>query len=249
MIVAKGVEIIDGLPVLYIDSLAAIVCSDLHLGYEGVMADKGVFMPKVNLNRIKSMLKRACDAKKPKRIIVDGDIKNEFDAVHLEEFNEFYDFMNFVKELGVEEVVLIKGNHDNFIERVREGLGFKSFTEEALLGDFLFFHGDELPKSKAGEVMVMGHMHPSIGVYNSVGVREKLRCFLHGKAKDGREVIVLPAMNYFADGIDTTMDDASEVCPIFKSKLDLGGMHALCIGDKETLDFGSIKDIRKVAYR
>lgn len=249
MRIAKGVEILDGLPVLYLESLSAVVCSDLHLGYEGVMADKGVFMPKVNLKRIKDILGKAYAAKKPKRIIVDGDIKNEFSAVHLEEFNEFGEFMKFVKGLGVEEVVLIKGNHDNFIERVKSGLGFKSYAEEALMGDFLFFHGDELPREKRGKTMVMGHMHPSIGVYNSVGVKEKLRCFLHGRARDGRDVIVLPAMNYFAEGFDATAEDAAEICPVFKSMLDVEAMHALCIGDKETLDFGSIKDIRKIAYR
>ena len=52
------VEILDGLPLLHIKSLSALICSDLHLGYEGVMADRGTFLPKVNLKNIKDIVKK-----------------------------------------------------------------------------------------------------------------------------------------------------------------------------------------------
>jgi len=47
------IEIIDGTPIVYIKDLSAIVCSDLHLGYEGVMAENGIFLPKINLKKDK----------------------------------------------------------------------------------------------------------------------------------------------------------------------------------------------------
>ncbi len=243
----NDVELLDGLPALYIKSLSAIVCSDLHLGYEGVHASKGMFIPKINFKKIKEILKKAAEKTKAKNIIVVGDIKNEFSDVHIEEFNEFREFVSYVRDdLKIKGITLIKGNHDNFIDRFRQSLKFEIFAQEAVLGGYLFFHGEELPKSKGGRLLIMGHLHPAIAVYNKIGVKEKLRCFLYGRLSDGRNVVVLPAMNYFAQGVDVNQDEVTRMAPIFQRMLDVDKMHALCLGEDEILDFGTIGDLRKI---
>ena len=240
-----GLEIIEGLPILYIKSLSAIVCTDLHLGYEGVMADKGHFLPKANLNNIKKKIAEAVSTTGASRIIVDGDIKNEFSKVHIEEFNEFHGFVEYMrKTLRIKDIILIKGNHDNFIDQYKRPLGVKVFSQEALMDDFLFFHGEELPKSKEGKVLVMGHIHPAITLFNSVGVREKLKCFLYGKMKDGRKIMIVPAMNYFSEGVGVNMENLSAMAPVFRNMLDINKMEAYCIGEGETLNFGKIEDLK-----
>ncbi len=248
MEIAKGVEILDGLPVLYIKSLSAIVCTDLHLGYEGVAADRGIFLPKVNLKHIKESLKDAADRTGADRIIVDGDIKNEFSQVHVEEFNETHEFVNFLRnDLGLKTITLIKGNHDNFIDRLKEPFRMELYTQEALLDDYLFFHGEETPRAKEGKLLVMGHVHPSIAIYNRLGVKEKLKCFLHGKMRDKRQIIILPAMNYFAEGFSVNTERGiGGLAPIFNEMLDVDGMDALCIGEGETLDFGKVRQLRDI---
>ncbi|MDE1861026.1 MAG: metallophosphoesterase [Candidatus Micrarchaeota archaeon] len=244
MKINKDLEIVDGLPFLYIKSLNALVCSDLHLGYEGVMADRGTFLPKVNLSHIKEAVRNAAEMTGARKIIVDGDIKNEFSTVHVEEFNEFYDFMKFLKELGMEEVILIKGNHDNFIDRLsKEPIRAMIYSQEALIGDYLFFHGEELPQSKGGKMLIMGHVHPAISLFNKMGTKEKLKCFLKGRLNDGRGIMVVPAMNYFAEGVGVNMEDVGEMAPIFKKMLNVNSMRALCIGEGEILDFGTIKQL------
>ncbi len=251
MLLSKDVEILDGLPVLFIRPLSALVCSDLHLGYEGVMADSGSFLPKINLKNAKLILSKAAKETLPECLIVDGDIKNEFSKVHAEEFNEFSEFVGFVKEdLRIKRVILIKGNHDNFIDRLKEPLGFEVHTQEALLGDFLFFHGEELPRTKEGKFLAMGHVHPAISVYNNFGMREKLRCFLYGRLKDKREIVVLPAMNYFAEGVGVNAgENLEEMAPIFKKMLDVDKMEAFCIGEDETLKFGKVGDLKKLPFK
>lgn len=246
MRICEGIEILDGLPFLYIKKLSAIAGSDLHLGYEGVMADKGIFIPKANLRNIKKMVKKAVEKSNADTMIINGDIKNEFSKVHVEEFNEFHDFAKFIKEeLGMKKIILIKGNHDNFIDRLKGPLGFEMHRQEALFEDILFFHGEELPHNKAGKLLVMGHVHPSIGVYNRIGVKEKLRCFLYGSLSDKRKVIILPALNYFASGVDVNLEkDMNGLSPIFDNKLDINKMRTLCIGEGETLDFGEVGDLR-----
>jgi len=243
----KDMEIVDGYPILYIRSLNALVCSDLHLGYEGVMAEKGTFLPKVNLKRIKKFLRAAAERTGAMRIIIDGDIKNEFSKVHLEEFNEFKELVDYLNnDLKFEKITLVKGNHDNFVDRIKPGLGIEVFAHEALIDGTLFFHGEGMPTIKTFKTLIMGHVHPAIAVYNKLGVKEKLHCFLYGKSRKGTEIVVLPAMNYFAEGVAVNFEDVREMAPIFKSAIDLNKMHAMCIGEGETLDFGTVGELSKL---
>lgn len=243
----KDFEMVDGLPILYVKSLNAIICSDLHLGYEGVMADKGTFLPKVNLKRIKKFLKEAVKQTGATRIIIDGDIKNEFSQVHLEEFNEFKELVDYLRDdLKLEKITLVKGNHDNFVDRVRPGLGIEIFGEEALINNILFFHGEGLPKAKSYGALIMGHVHPAITIGNSLGKREKLHCFLYGKTNKKSDIVVLPAMNYFAEGVGVNREDISVMAPVFKTIADVRKMHAFVIGEGETLDFGTIGELSMI---
>jgi len=47
MNILDKIEIIEPYPALYIQELDAIVVSDLHLGYEGIMAEQGILVPKI----------------------------------------------------------------------------------------------------------------------------------------------------------------------------------------------------------
>ena len=240
----EDVELLDGLPVIFIKSISSLVIADPHLGYEGVMAKKGVLIPKVNLKHICTILEKAIKATGAKTLIVDGDIKNEFSTVDEEEFNELYDFINFLKEKKI-SMVLIKGNHDNFVERYKEPFKLEIHRQEAYIGGYLFFHGEELPVgvNKDTKMLVMGHEHPAIAIFNGVGKREKLRCFLYGKF-EGKDILVLPAISYFASGTDINAVPGDELlAPIF-GKLSVDKMQAIAIGYGSTIDFGTISQLR-----
>ncbi len=245
MILTKDIELLDGLPIAYIKSLNALIVADLHLGYEGVMAKRGSALPKVNYNKIIEMLTKALDKTDAKQIIVDGDIKNEFSTVDEAEFNELFDFINFAKQKKV-QLVLIKGNHDNFVERYKEPFKLVVHRQETKIGDYLFFHGEELPhETKGVSMMIMGHEHPAIGVINAAGSKEKLGCFLHGKY--GRTpILVLPAMNYYAAGTDINFHARNDLLsPVFK-KTNVDKMHAIVVGYGSTIDFGPIGSLRNL---
>ena len=241
----KGVEIVGGMPVLFIKKLNALVCSDLHLGYEGVMADKGIFLPKTNLIKIKDMLKRSIEITGATKLIIDGDIKNEFSKVHMEEFNEFSEFVHFLKELDIVEVHLVKGNHDNFIDRFEKPLGIKIYRQEFLLDDILFFHGEELPDLKKGKLLIMGHLHPAVGIYNNLGLKEKVKCFLYGKMRDKRNLIILPAMNYFSEGIEVNISKIDDT-PVFRRMINIMDMQVAGIDYAEAVKFGSVRELADI---
>ena len=245
MMLTRDIELLDGLPIIHIKSLAAVVCADMHLGYEGVMAKKGALLPKVNLKSIIGMLSAALEKTKARQVIVDGDIKNEFSTVDQEEFNELYDFIQFAKERKV-QLVLIKGNHDNFVERYKEQFKLVVHRQEARIGKYLFFHGEELPSgTKGAGMLIMGHEHPSIGIYNAVGTKEKVRCFLFGSYKR-IPLLVLPAVNYYTAGTDVNIEPSRALLsPVFKYA-DVDRMKAIAIGYGSTIDFGNVEKLRNL---
>jgi hypothetical protein len=237
------VELIDGMPAAFIRSLNSIVISDPHLGYEGVMAKRGMLIPKVNLKHLLEMLDACIRKTGADRLIIDGDIKNEFSTVETEELNELIDLLRFVKEKGI-RLTIVKGNHDNFVERYKEPFKLEIHGQEFAENGYLFFHGEALPaKSSKTKFMIMGHEHPSIAVFNKAGKKEKLRCFLYGSLY-GKKLLVIPASNYFASGTEINLYPKEELLsPVFK-KANVDSMQAIAIGYGSTINFGSISSLR-----
>ena len=249
MILDNDIELLEGLPIAYIKSLDAFAVSDMHLGYESHMAKSGLFIPKVNLRKILSDFEKGLKIRKPSTIIVVGDIKNDFSSVDVDEFNELYEIIKLCKEKKI-DLILIKGNHDNFIERYKDPFKIKIYSGEAQIGDYLFSHGDRLPKlgKDKPRMMIAGHEHPSIGIVNSIGRVEKLRCFLKGKYEK-TELLILPAISYFAAGSDINLAPEEKLLSPILKKTDINKMHAIAIGYGSTIDFGAIGDLRKIVSR
>jgi uncharacterized protein len=249
MMLSKDVELINGLPIAYIRSIDSLVLSDLHLGYESHMAKRGIFIPKVNLKKIINELEIALKSTKAKNIVVVGDIKNEFSTVGADEFNELHELIGFCNEKKI-GLVLIKGNHDNFIDRYKEPFKFKVYTNEALIGDYFFFHGDRLPAipKKKPKMLISGHEHPTIGISNSAGRSERLRCFLFEKYK-GIPYLVLPAINYFASGSDINVNGKWHLLSPALKRINIDNAHAIVIGYGSTIDFGTIGKLKKINQR
>ena len=248
MRIDRDIELVEGLPAAFIRSINSLAVADLHLGYEGRMAKSGVFIPKANLKKIIREIGNAVDSTGADRLIVVGDIKNEFSDVAHEQFNALYAVIKFCKERKM-ALDLVKGNHDNFIDRYGESMGFTAHTGSASIGKYLFFHGDKLPSlgGKRPRMLISGHEHPSIGVLNPAGRIERLRCFLLGDYK-GRRLMVLPAIGYFATGSEVNMAHNRPLSPVLRG-IDVGKMHAIAVGYGSTIDFGTVDELREAAYR
>ncbi len=245
MKLTKNIELVEGLPVAYMRSLNMLAVSDLHLGYEGAMANKGTFIPKVNLKHILETLGTALDKTNAKKIMITGDIKNTFSDVITDELNELFDLADFLKERNV-EIAMIKTKHDNFVERYSEKIGLKVYKDQTEFENYLFFHGDKEPvMSSETRMMIMGHEHPTIGITGNSGKRERLRCFLYGEFKR-IPLLVIPAMGYFSSGVEVnSIPESKLLSPIFRhARID--DMRAIAIGYGSTVDFGKVAELRNV---
>ncbi|BCS90921.1 MAG: 3',5'-cyclic adenosine monophosphate phosphodiesterase CpdA [Candidatus Micrarchaeota archaeon] len=244
MILDNDIEILDGLEIAYIRTLDYIVATDLHLGYEDVMGSSGILIPKASLKMIKDKIQRAYDRFKPKGIIVTGDIKNEFSEVSLGEFNELYEFIRFLKDLSL-DMIFIKGNHDNFIDRYKDAFKFKSYDQYVKIDRYLFTHGDVDLDISDIDTIIMGHEHPAVTIYTKVGAKRKYKCFLYGRCNKHR-ILVLPALGYYSTGTDLNIIPKSQILSPLLRRCNIDKLHAILIDGNESLDFGELGRLRYI---
>ncbi|MCL5440556.1 MAG: metallophosphoesterase [Candidatus Marsarchaeota archaeon] len=243
MMLDEDVELLEGLPIAHIKSINSIVVADMHLGYEGAMAGEGAFLPKVNLKEICREVKEGIARSGAERVIVDGDIKSEFSKVSVDELNELHGFASFLEKEGVMPV-LVKGNHDNFVDRYRGAFRMEIYGGHAEIGEYLFLHGDKEPAriKRRTRMVVMGHEHPAITISTALGRREKVKCFLYGRYR-GKGLLVLPAIGYFSTGMDVGAAGHGMLSPILR-RGGIGSMHAIACAYGSTIDFGKVSDLR-----
>lgn len=240
----NDLEIIGSFPALFVKSIDAIIISDLHLGYEGISTEQGVLIPKIQYKEEIEMMKKIIKLKKAEKIILLGDIKHEFSETTYHEFKEVRDFLNFLKE-NFEKIFIIKGNHDNFIFYVANKLGIDVY-DDVKIGDYFFSHGHrniELNNIKAKNI-VIAHEHPVIVLYDDIGGKEVVKCFLFGKIGN-KNLIVMPAFSPLSYGseININEDFLSPLLQRIKDKIS----DFLAIGiDEEVgiLKFGRIKNLK-----
>ncbi|MDH7517737.1 MAG: metallophosphoesterase [Candidatus Thermoplasmatota archaeon] len=243
------IRIIEPFPAIYIDDLDLIVIADLHLGYETAATEEGMFIPKIQYKKIVGDINDIYGHIRASRILINGDVKHEFSETGYHEYHEVSSFFDYLKNI-FETVIVIKGNHDNFINRITKKHNinlYKEFKE----GDFYFTHGhQDINLSDIKEKnLVLAHEHPSLGLYSDINVKEKMKSFLYGKIHD-KNLLVLPAFSYFAQGIDVNLVTKTELLSPLLRKIDIDAFKAIGIIEGEKcLPFPSIRQMRELYER
>jgi putative SbcD/Mre11-related phosphoesterase len=200
-----------------------LIIADLHIGFEEAMVREGHYIPKL-LNELISSLQGLLEREKPKRLIIDGDLKHSFVPLKRERM-ELMTFFEAINGL-VDEIILVRGNHDVGILWLRE-LGVEIVDELELHG-WNLVHGHKLVE---GERFIIGHEHPAIRLRDEVGAVIKVPAFLLGE-----ELIVLPAFSPWAYGNDVTR----EIVSPFLRRFETSKLRVLVPLGDEVLDFGEL---------
>jgi putative SbcD/Mre11-related phosphoesterase len=238
-----GFSTVDSIPALYHRELDILVISDLHLGLEGSMTSEGSYVPKFQLEEVVDEIKEAQDETGAGRLLINGDLKNEFRKSYYSEKQEVRKLLRETKEF-FEEIIVIEGNHDNFIEEtVREEE--VEFSKEHLEDGDLFVHGHEEPEEENFETLVIGHEHPALSLKDEIGVVEKVDCALYGEMKDGKNIVVLPAFSSISNGTRINETPSSELLsPILRNRVEVQKLKAVAISrEAGVLEFPEIGKI------
>lgn len=218
---------------LYMEEPRAVAVSDLHLGFEGALHDQGISIPrrqkKVMVQRLGSLLEEY----EPRTLVVVGDFKHEFSRPIREEWNEVLDVLDFLQ--GKVEVLMVRGNHDNYLRNILNRKGME-LHREIHLGNFTFVHGHEAAELRG--FVVIGHEHPALKLRDQVGASLSLPCFLVLP-----NLVVLPAFSPLAYGTDVFQ--RPHLSPILNN-IDMAEVRVVGVDDGVgLLDFQRMADIRR----
>ncbi|BAN90636.1 metallophosphoesterase [Aeropyrum camini] len=214
---AKGLFIVEGSPILYHKPSSTILFSDLHLGYEQAMTETGVFLPRVQLRRAMLTLDRAISGLRPRRAVIVGDVKHVFDRLLKQEALETAKLLEWLSSRGVEKIIVVRGNHDNYIQGVvtKSGGEFVEDYFEVEKG-VVAIHGHKKLEFNS-DIIIIGHEHPAVKI-NVAGSRVKYPAFLMVPRECGGSIIVLPALGVYQTGNPITLDRSLYLSPYIREE-------------------------------
>ncbi|UCC58769.1 MAG: metallophosphoesterase [Candidatus Bathyarchaeum sp.] len=153
------------------DSDRALVVSDLHIGWERLLSQRGVHVPS-QTPKIKNMMLRLVKECKPTRLIFLGDIKDAIAKVEIEEWRDIPDFFETINE-KVSDIQVVLGNHDGNLEPLLPETIKIIPPTGAIFGDVGLFHGHAWPAPEllGCSSLVTGHVHPTVAIRDPMGFR------------------------------------------------------------------------------
>ncbi|MEZ0393503.1 MAG: metallophosphoesterase [Desulfurococcaceae archaeon] len=226
--------LVPGYPFIFIRGTGTLLLSDTHFGFEeaaargldyslrGKSGYAGIFLPRIQFKRVVQMLGEVVPQLRPARIIVNGDLKHAFDRLLRQEKEEVEGFARKVRELGVEELVVIRGNHDNFVAGLLERLDVPMYTSIETSVDglrTLITHGHAEADTSGYDLVIMGHEHPSARCFGS-----RSPALLVVPLRTGGELVVLPASGPYHPGTSASDSPADYLSPLLRKNAVLPNM-------------------------
>ncbi|MBS3107335.1 metallophosphoesterase [Candidatus Woesearchaeota archaeon] len=225
---------------LYFEKEKVLILSDLHIGLEESLNKQGILIPRLQFEEMLSRLKIILEKLEIDKIIINGDLKHEFGIISKTEWTNTLDLLDLLGK-HCKEIILILGNHDKVLGPIASRQNLKTF-QYYHFSDIFVCHGDVIFDNKdykKSKLLVIGHEHPAVGLREESRV-ENYKCFLIGKYEN-KKLIVLPSFNLVTIGTDVLKE--SLLSPYLK---DISNFEVKVISDKEILDFGKVKDLKRL---
>ena len=186
-----------------------LVIGDLHLGYEKTLEEEGIYIPRFNTGLVREAINKLLERYEPNVVVLLGDIKHDFKRLRYEARDEVRGIITLISDVA--DVVVVKGNHDNFIQNILVDLGLIAVDYVDIAG-YRLEHGHEDSKKRP---VIIGHEHPSVKISGAVSGGMKVQCFIHSKEEG---IIIIPPFSVFSSGTDLTLTDSeSFMSPACKS--------------------------------
>ena len=161
----------------------ALILADLHVGKAAHFRKNGIpISGEVSRNdfiKLYELLHKF----KCKTLLVVGDIVHD---KHNQECDDFNALMEHFPDL---EFILVKGNHDKYLQKLYPSIIVKEKSYE--LENFVFCH-EPLKEKEEGKFYFYGHLHPGVSLKGKAKQSLRLPCFHLGK-----DFLQLPAFSDF----------------------------------------------------
>ncbi|MBV8709235.1 MAG: metallophosphoesterase [Acidobacteriaceae bacterium] len=210
---------------LWLPESQTAIIADLHLGYSWAQRRRGELGPLADL-QTRGKLFQCNEELRPKRFVFLGDIvhaprscapEHEWIAETLQQLSQNA------------QLIAVRGNHDRQFAAEFAQLNLlhlQSWSEQLLTA----IHGDRFeftwPKD---HTLVLGHLHPALGIRDASGAGQKLPVFLAN-----RQCVVLPAFSPFARGYNVACGLPAEIRRCFGEE----GIHIYAASGKRVVRLG-----------
>jgi uncharacterized protein len=186
-----------------------LVVGDLHIGYEEALEQNGIFIGRNSFNEMIREFDDVFDEVDKKfgkvgKIVLLGDVKHVFGRPERQEWDDVLKLFDyFLEKIGKGgEIIVVKGNHDNYLANIAGKKSVKVFDTFIWEG-VGFIHGHKKNEGVLNEeikIIFLGHFHPAITLKDGAK-EERYKCFLDGKW-NGKRVIVVPSFSNYSEGGD-----------------------------------------------
>ncbi len=158
--------------ILQSGSERVLVVSDLHMGWEAALVQKGIHVPS-QMPRIMEKMVQLIKTKKPKTLVFLGDVKHTVATAEIEEWRDIPKFFETISEM-VQDIRVIPGNHDgNLTPLLPENVKISPSNGVVFFGDIGLFHGHTWPAPEllGCHSLIIGHVHPIVAFRDPLGFR------------------------------------------------------------------------------
>jgi uncharacterized protein len=221
---------------LWIPASQSLLIADLHLGYSWTQRRRGQLGPLAD-DRARDKLFTVVRELAPSQIVFLGDL------VHAPRPSEperafVEDILLQVSEQA--RLIAVRGNHDRAFAQDFNHLPIQTVDCWSAEG-VTAIHGDRLDIAvPENDTLLIGHLHPALGIEDAAGVRQKLPLFLHCC-----HCIVLPAFSPFAAGFDVSRGLPKEIAALFRDQQ----VEAIAVSGKRAVQLGFLHEALARFYR
>ena len=202
-----------------------LAIADPHFGVEADLHRKGLHFESRSALRLERLME-IIEESDPDYLVVLGDLKHMIPYVTRQEKAEMPQILRTIRRET--EFRLAPGNHDTGLEHYLEKDELLP-ASGAVIDGTGYFHGHMIPdESLFGHLIVCGHHHPVVNLYDDVG------CALRGtpgyllaevdttawtdvQPDSPTRVLLVPAFYELAGGMDVRLIPGSKVSPIAKA--------------------------------
>jgi DNA ligase-associated metallophosphoesterase len=179
---------------VYVESLGALLVSDVHLGKSETFQHHGLPVPSLVNHATLQRLEKLCNQFQPKSLWVLGDLFHAKAGMTDEVIDLWLKFLHRTQV----NAHLILGNHDRHLKEFLDQLSVECFFEAVAADGLILSHE---PHFDSDRTNICGHTHPCLRL-NSGCDRLRLPCF-HWEAHRNR--LTLPSFGEFTGGYDVEL--------------------------------------------
>jgi len=163
------------------DTKRRLIVADLHFGIESELNSKGIYIQSQAIER-KNRLLDLITQTKPEHLIILGDVKHRVPGTSRQEFREIPFLLEDLRKQG--PITICLGNHDPGLEQFLHPHEIAPPTGITIDGTS-YMHGHTRPAPElAGTLIICGHHHPTIGLYDGIGIGFRTPCFVLAKLNE-----------------------------------------------------------------